>query len=95
MKRKASAPKNNGHAKFGSFLFFFIEEYLLIAVTFFFFFFVTLDELERNVSLKIQTKIRMERELEEARIVMWKWPMPTLTERVMHQNLESKLEQVD
>jgi hypothetical protein len=60
------------------------------------FFLVTLDELERNVFLKIQTKIRMELELEEeARIVMWRWPMSTLTEKVMHQNLESKLEQVD
>jgi hypothetical protein len=93
VKRKASAPKNNGHAKFGPFFFFSLDEYLLIAVTFFL---ITLDELERNVFLKIQTKIRMELELEEeAKIVMWRWPMSTLTERVMHQNLESKLEQVD
>lgn len=59
------------------------------------FFLVALDELERNAFLKIQTTIQMELELEEARIVMWRWLMSTLTERVMHQKLKSKLGQVD
>jgi hypothetical protein len=73
-------------------LFFSLYEYPLIAVTFFL---VALDELERNAFLKIQTTIQMELELEEARIVMWRWLMSTLTERVMHQKLKSKLGQVD
>ena len=52
-----------------------------------------IDELERNVLPKIQTKIQLELEL-EARIVMWRWLTPTFTGRVMHQKLKSRLGQV-
>ena len=86
MKRKASTTKNNGHAKFEPFFCIHsMNNPLTFGVT---------DELERNVFLKIQTKTKMKLE-PGARIVMWRWLMLTLTERVMHQKLKSKLEQVD
>lgn len=53
-----------------------------------------IDELERNVFLKMK-KMMMMMKLEPESIVMWRWLMLALTERVMHQKLKSKLEQVD
>lgn len=88
MKRKASTAKNNGHAKFGPSLVFHSMKNLLTAVTFGY-----IDELERNVFLKIPTKILTT--LEEARIVMWRWLMLTPIEKVMRQKLKSKPERVD
>jgi len=52
----------------------------------------TPNELERNVLLKIQTKMKLDLGL-EARIVMSRWLISTLIERVMHQTLKSKLGQ--
>jgi hypothetical protein len=56
-------------------------------------FLINIDELERNVLLKIRTKMKLELEL-EARIVMWRWLTSTFTERVMHQKLKNRLGQV-
>lgn len=89
MKRKASATKNNGHAKFGPFFCFHLMNNPLTSMTFGY-----IDELERNVFLKMK-KMMMMMKLEPESIVMWRWLMLALTERVMHQKLKSKLEQVD